>query len=113
MLKVKYSAWVLHCSHVVLWKKWDFQDFGVGKYCFMAGGRNGLPGDSVNLVESMGSQQAVVCGPNEQLERERLAFQVTVQLAREQKMPTEQQHITARNQLNFYNQGNLIQGENS
>lgn len=67
LLGVRYSAWVLHCSHVVLWKKWNFQDFGVGKYCFVAGGGNGLPGDSMDLVESMGSQQAVVCSPNEQL----------------------------------------------
>lgn len=65
--RVRYGAWVLHCPHVVLWKKRNFQDFGVGKYCFMAGGGNGLPSDSMNLVESMGSQQAVVCSPNEQL----------------------------------------------
>lgn len=74
LLRVRYGALVLHCSHVVLWKKWNFQDFGVGKYCFVAGGGNGLAGDPVNLVEGMGSQQAVVCSPNEQLQRERLAF---------------------------------------
>lgn len=74
LLRVGCGALVLHCSHVVLWKKWDFQDFGVGKYCFVAGGGNGLAGDPVNLVEGMGPQQAVVCSPNEQLQRERLAF---------------------------------------
>lgn len=44
----------------------------------MAGGGDSLPRDPVDLVEGVGSQQAVVCRPDEQLERERLIFQVTV-----------------------------------
>lgn len=58
---------VLHGSHVVFREKRDFQDFGVRKYGFVAGRRNGFPSDPMNLVEGMGSQQAVVCGPDEQL----------------------------------------------
>lgn len=33
----------------------------------MAGSGDGLPSDPMDLVEGMGSQQAVVCSPDEQL----------------------------------------------
>lgn len=57
----------LHGSHVVLWQQWDFQDFGVGEDGFMTGGGDGLARDPVDLVEGVGSQQAVVGRPDEQL----------------------------------------------
>lgn len=50
----------------------------------MAGGGHGLPRDAVDLVEGMWPQQTVVRSPDEQLQRERLALQVAVELAREQ-----------------------------
>lgn len=53
----------------------------------MTGGGDGLAGDPVDLVEGVGSQQAVVRRPDEQLQRERLALQVAVELVREQTPP--------------------------
>lgn len=69
-----------HSSHVVLRQQRDLQDFGVGLHNFMAGSGDGFAGDAVNLVEGMWSQEAVVCGPNEQLQGERLAFHVAIKL---------------------------------
>lgn len=74
----------LHGSHVVFWQKWDFQDFGVGEDGLVAGGGHGLPRDAVDLVEGVWPQQTVVRRPDEQLQREGLALQVAVELAREQ-----------------------------
>lgn len=53
----------------------------------MAGSRDGLASDAVDLVEGMWSQEAVVCGPDEQLQGERLTLHVTVKLAGEQRHP--------------------------
>ena len=58
----------------------------------MASGGDGFAGDAVDLVEGMWSQEAVVCGPDEQLQGERLAFHVAVKLAGEQRKPGETQH---------------------
>lgn len=58
----------------------------------MAGGGDGFASDAVNLVEGMWSQEAVVCGPDEQLQGERLAFHVAIKLAGEQRDPGERQH---------------------
>lgn len=76
-----------HGSHVVFRQERDLEDFGVGLHDFVAGGGDGLAGDAVDLVEGMWSQEAVVCGPDEQLQGERLALHVTVKLAREQRDP--------------------------
>lgn len=57
----------LHGSHVIFWKQWDLQDFGVGQDGLVAGGGDCLPRDPVDLVEGVGPQQAVVGRPNEQL----------------------------------------------
>lgn len=62
----------------------------------MAGGRDGFASDAVNLVEGMWSQEAVVCGPYEQLQGERLAFHVAIKLAGEQRHPGERQHQVLR-----------------
>lgn len=70
----------------------DLQNFGVGLHDFMAGGGDGFASDAVNLVEGMWSQEAVVCGPYEQLQGERLAFHVAIKLAGEQRDPGERQH---------------------
>lgn len=53
----------------------------------MTGGGNGFASDAVDLVEGMWSQEAVVCGPDEQLQGERLVFHVAIKLAGEQKRP--------------------------
>lgn len=76
-----------HGSHVVFRQERDLQDFGVGLDDFMAGGGDGLARDAVDLVEGMRSQEAVVCGPDEQLQGERLALHVTIKLAGEQRDP--------------------------
>lgn len=44
----------LHGSHVIFWKQWDLQDFGVGQNSLVAGGGDSLPRDPVDLVEGMG-----------------------------------------------------------
>ena len=62
----------------------------------MAGGGDGLAGDAVDLVEGMWSQEAVVCGPYEQLQGERLALHVAIKLAGEQRDPGERQHHILR-----------------
>lgn len=62
----------------------------------MAGGGDGFAGDAVDLVEGMWSQEAVVCGPYEQLQGERLAFHVAIKLAGEQRDPGERQHQVLR-----------------
>lgn len=93
----------LHGSHVVFWQKWDFQDFGVGEDGLVAGGGHGLPRDAVDLVEGMWPQQTVVRRPDEQLQRERLALQVAVELAREQN-PAQHRAQAAQTQLNFHQQ---------
>lgn len=87
---------LLHGSHVVFGQQWDLQDFGVGLHDFMAGGGYGFARDAVDLVEGMGSQEAVVCGPNEQLQGKRLAFHVAIKLAGEQRDPGERQHYVLR-----------------
>lgn len=74
----------------------DLKNFGVGLNDFMAGGGDGFPGDAVDLVESMWSQEAVVCGPNEQLQGEWLALHVAIKLAGEQRNPGESQHQLLR-----------------
>lgn len=74
-----------HGSHVVLGQQRDLQKFGVGLQDFVAGGGDGFAGDAVDLVEGMWSQEAVVCGPDEQLQGERLAFHVAIKLAGEQR----------------------------
>lgn len=81
-----------HGSHVVFRQQRDLQDFGVGLHDFMAGGGDSFASDAVDLVESMWSQEAVVCGPYEQLQGERLAFHVPIKLAGEQRDPGERQH---------------------
>lgn len=50
----------------------------------MAGGGHGLACDAVDLVEGVWPQQAVVRGPDEQLQCERLILQVAVELAGKQ-----------------------------
>lgn len=62
----------------------------------MAGSGDGFTGDTVDLVEGMWSQEAVVCGPYEQLQGERLAFHVAIKLAGEQRDPGERQHQVLR-----------------
>lgn len=62
----------------------------------MAGGGDGFASDAVNLVEGMWSQEAVVCGPYEQLQGERLAFHVAIKLAGEQRDPGERQRQVLR-----------------
>lgn len=47
----------------------------------MAGGGHGLARDAVHLVEGVRPQQAVVRRPDEQLQRQRLALPVAVELA--------------------------------
>lgn len=75
----------------------------------MAGGGHGLARDAMDLVEGVWPQQAVVCRPNEQLQRERLVLQVAVELAGEQNALSACAQ-PAGNQLNFYKQ-RLIQKE--
>lgn len=72
----------------------------------MAGGGHGLPGDAVHLVEGMRPQQAVVRRPDEQLQREGLALQVAVELAREQN-PLSTRARAAQRQLNFHEQSQI------
>lgn len=74
-----------HSSHVVFREQRDLQNFGVGLHNFMAGSGDCFASDAVDLVEGMWSQEAVVCGPYEQLQSERLAFHVAIKLAREQR----------------------------
>lgn len=62
----------------------------------MAGGGYSFAGDAVDLVEGMWSQEAVVCGPYEQLQGEWLAFHVAIKLVREQRDPGESQHQVLR-----------------
>lgn len=85
-----------HGSHVVFGQQGDLQDFGVRLHDFVTGGGDGFARDAVDLVEGMGSQEAVVCGPNEQLQGERLAFHVAIKLAGEQRDPSERQHYILR-----------------
>lgn len=70
----------------------------------MTGGGDGFASDAVDLVESMWSQEAVVCGPDEQLQGKRLAFHVTIKLAGEQRDPGKWQHraIRAPSQTTLY-----------
>ena len=77
----------LHRTHVVLRQQRDFQDLGVGEDGLVAGGGDGLAGDPVHLVEGVGPQQPVVRCPDEQLQGERLALHVAVQLGREGDRP--------------------------
>lgn len=58
----------------------------------MTGGGDGFASDAVDLVEGMWSQEAVVCGPDEQLQGKRLVFHVAIKLAGEQREPGERQH---------------------
>lgn len=81
-----------HGSHVVFREQRDLQKLGVGLHDFMAGSGDGFAGDAVDLVEGMWSQEAVVCGPYEQLQGERLAFHVAIKLAGEQRDPGESEH---------------------
>lgn len=46
----------------------------------VARGGHRLPGDAVNLVEGVGPQEPVVSCANEQLQGQRLALHVTMQL---------------------------------
>lgn len=62
----------------------------------MTGGGNGFASDAVDVVEGMWSQEAVVCGPDEQLQGERLAFHVAIKLAGEQRDPGESQQYVLR-----------------
>lgn len=91
-LGVKHS----HGSHVVFGQQGDLQDFGVRLHDFMTGGGDGFARDAMDLVEGMGSQEAVVCGPNEQLQGKRLAFHVAIKLAGEQRDRGERQHYVLR-----------------
>lgn len=80
-----------HRSHVVLRQQRDLQDFGVGLHNFVAGSGDSFAGNAMDLIEGMWSQEAVVCGPYEQLQGERLAFHVAIKLAGEQRQPGERQ----------------------
>lgn len=81
-----------HGSHVLFRQQRDLQDFGVGLHDFMTGSGDSFASDAVDLVEGMWSQEAVVCGPNEQLQGKRLAFHVAIKLAGEQRDPGKWQH---------------------
>ncbi len=65
----------------------------------MAGGGDGFASDAVDLVEGMWSQEAVVCGPYEQLQGERFTLHVAIKLAGEQRDPGEKQHQILRPHL--------------
>lgn len=82
----------LHGSHVLFRQQRDLQDFGVGLHDFMTGGGDSFASDAVDLVEGMWSQEAVVCGPNEQLQGKWLTFHVAIKLAGEQRDPGKWQH---------------------
>ncbi len=47
-------------SHVVLWLQRDLQHFGPVYHPLHAGCGDGLPGDAVDLVESVGFQEPLV-----------------------------------------------------
>lgn len=51
----------------------------------MARGGHRLPGDAVDLVEGVGPQQPVVSRANEQLQGQRLALHVAVELRGEKE----------------------------
>lgn len=76
-----------HGSHVVFWQQRYLQHLGVGLHDFVAGSGDGFAGDPVDLVEGMRSQEAIVCGPDEKLQGERLAFHVAIKLARRTEKP--------------------------
>lgn len=89
-----------HGSHVVLGQQRDLQHLGVGLQGLVAGGRDSLARDAVDLVEGVRSQEAVVCGPDEQLQGKGLALHVTVELAGEQRDPGETQHQVLKHLIN-------------
>lgn len=57
-----------HCFHVVLWLQGDLQDFGATDNLLIAGGRDCLAGDAVDLIESVGLEDALVRRTDEDLQ---------------------------------------------
>ncbi|TNN65259.1 hypothetical protein EYF80_024548 [Liparis tanakae] len=56
----------------------DLQDFGAVDDLLVAGGRDRLPGDAVDLVEGVGLEDALVSRPDKDLEGERLLASVAM-----------------------------------
>lgn len=71
--------------HVVLWQQWDLQDLGVVVQGLVARRGHRLPGDTVDLVEGVGPQQPVIGRADEQLQGQRLALHVAVELRGEEE----------------------------
>lgn len=67
-----------HCFHVVLWLQGDLQDFGAVDDLLIAGGRNGLTGDAVDLVKGVGLEDALICCTNEDLQTKWLLASVAM-----------------------------------
>lgn len=49
-----------HCFHVVLWLQGDLQDFAAIDNLLIAGGRDCLAGDAVDLIEGVRLEDALV-----------------------------------------------------
>lgn len=62
----------LPAGHAVFWKQRDLQDFRATHNLLLAGGGDRLPRHSVDLVEGMRAEVAVVRGADEQQQAERL-----------------------------------------
>lgn len=75
-----------HGPHVVLWQQRDLQDLGVVVVQRLVARRgHRLAGDAVDLVEGVRPQQPVVGRADEQLQGQRLALHVAVELGREKE----------------------------
>ena len=67
-----------HCFHVVLGLQGDLEHFGAVDDLLVAGGRDRLAGDAVDLVKGVGLEDALVGRTDEDLQAERLLASVAV-----------------------------------
>lgn len=67
-----------HCFHVVLWLQGHLEHFGAVDDLLIAGGRNRLASDAVDLIEGMRLEDALVRCANEDLQAKRLLAPVAM-----------------------------------
>lgn len=87
-----------HGPHVVLRQQWDLQHLGVVVQSLLARRGHRLPGDAVDLVEGVRPEQPVVSGADEELQGERLALHVAVELGENREVVVELSRVFERSE---------------
>lgn len=85
-----------HYSHVGLWLQRDLQHFGPIHHPLHAACGDSLPSDAVDLVESVGFQEPLICCPNEDLQHQWSCSLVPMELEKTTKVLKYMYHSTLK-----------------